>query len=851
MKKTMTIILAALTIVFAVSFINNNPKTVKAEYNHEDGELRGVWMTPITGDLKAYESEASFKSEMNGIFDILEYYNMNAIFYHVRHHNNALYKSELNPVSSYFAKVDFDEFDPLAWLIDEAHRRGFEFHAWFNPYRLGNSYVGDMPSINPASNPANILTNPSNSALTILNPGLPHVRDFVVDTILEVIENYPVDAVHFDDYFYTNLGANGSTSGDNTILNEPDQSTFVKYGTGYNTNSASSKADWRREQVNLLIEALSVAIKDYNENNNRYVQFGISPTGIYKNGNGAVTYDASGKAITNGSATRGQTHYSSYLFADTVKWINEGWLDYILPQSYWATDHPIASYNEVMGWWDKVLKNLDVNLYSGIGIYMADNSNTYSWLSDPNQLVTQFNFLETLNNVSGTSMYALKHIMYGYSNASNLSGTQFKNGANSHFTTKTVLPILKSFDPIYLPSVENFTNSNGVLSWNKLDDAKFYYIYQSEGEVKFTKDEIIGVTSNLNFETNDKDMIYNYGVKPLSHSNHLGEGKTTQDSKIAMVSGASIRTNNVDNQALRFYANLNDGINASEQGFYIIEGEASKIEVLNAIENNQNTINGNSLEKVKVNEKDSNGLYSVVVENINNNLTRYTVFAYYVKDGVINLSDNKAERSVGEVALRMIQAGDGNNITNAIRLEIEPNANHLGINAFGVYGEIDGIYETNHFILREEFIKDWNSYFNTTWNNLPASTFFAHASSGIPTGEKYNISNANIYKFFNSAAFKNKWGFLLDFLKSVDGTVHTTRQINAIQGDGTLSDGDTTYDLWQARHVSHSIANFFNQEHQVGGYTAINFTQIALYKDLIDFNNQIIFNLDKYTLISK
>src|SRR5690606_4555901 len=102
-----------------------------------------------------------------------------------------------------------------------------------------------------------------------------------------------------------------------------DQATFVQYKGNYNTSSAQDKANWRRDQVNLLIEGVSNTIKAYNEANNRHVQFGISPTGIYKNGDGNVTYDNQGKPITTGSQTSGQTHYSSYLFADSVKWISE------------------------------------------------------------------------------------------------------------------------------------------------------------------------------------------------------------------------------------------------------------------------------------------------------------------------------------------------------------------------------------------------------------------------------------------------------------------------------------------------------------------------------------------------
>ena len=166
------------------------------------------------------------------------------------------------------------------------------------------------------------------SGVTILNPGEPEVREFLIDTVMELIENYDVDAIHFDDYFYAN-GVN-----DSKTYNKP----------GYNPKKLSL-ADWRREQVDIFIRDLSQAIRNFNIQNNRYVQLGISPTGIYKNasrrgfayGIGSTDYyDANGNFITSGSNTAGFQHSGDYLYADTKKWIDNEWIDYILPQTYWG-----------------------------------------------------------------------------------------------------------------------------------------------------------------------------------------------------------------------------------------------------------------------------------------------------------------------------------------------------------------------------------------------------------------------------------------------------------------------------------------------------------------------------------
>ena len=339
---------------------------------------------------------------------------------------------------------------------------------------LFRSYVpSSYPVTNPASDPNNVLTKIGSTSIRILDPGLPNVRDFITETILEILNQYDVDAIHFDDYFYTNLGANGALSGTTTILDEPDQQTFIDYAGSYNTSSAADKADWRRDQVNLMVQSVSDTIKNFNQTNNKQVQFGISPTGIYQNGNGVVTYDSNGNPITTGSSTGGQTHYSSYLFADSVKWLTEGWLDYILPQSYWATNHPVASYYEVMGWWDKVVKNLNVNLYSGIGLYMADStSNTYDWKSNTSELTTQLNYLNNLENASGLSIYSLQYMTKAYNGVSSVSSNQLTNAFNSSLTTKKVLPEIKSMTPTVLSKVSNLRHENGILSFDSVSNAK-------------------------------------------------------------------------------------------------------------------------------------------------------------------------------------------------------------------------------------------------------------------------------------------------------------------------------------------------------------------------------------------
>ena len=517
------------------------------DYIELSQETRAVWVSPWGGDQDLIEfiSKDDFIKKMTYILDLLKEYNMNTIIYHVRTHNDALYESELNPVSPYFKKVNFKEFNPLEWMINESHKRGIEFHAWMNPYRIksGNSIsleeiISQYKNFKNPANDERCILNGTDSI--ILDPGLEKVRTFIADTINEFLLKFDVDAIHFDDYFYNDMGASGKTSGDNTILDEPDQKTYEEYiddnpSCKYDKTSATDKANWRRDQVDLLIKLLKEKIDTYNKEKNKNVQLGISPTGIYKNGDGEVTYDEEGNAITTGSDTKGQEHYASYLFCDTLKWVNNGWINYILPQSYWATDHPAAGYEKVMSWWDKVFeyKN-NVNLYSGIGLYMADSSvNTYGWKTNEKELYEHLIFSSQGKNIDGISIYNFATLRKLKDGKETFSTKQVKNGIEAW--KKRVPPSeIKSFKKIELGKPQNLKIKNKIISFNKVDGAKFYIIYRSKNEISFKAEEILDIFGDNNKVVNWSDKNggnFYYGIRALSISNTLGEGATIKSNK--------------------------------------------------------------------------------------------------------------------------------------------------------------------------------------------------------------------------------------------------------------------------------------------------------------------------------
>jgi uncharacterized lipoprotein YddW (UPF0748 family) len=497
-----------------------DPVLINSTYEYSESEFRGVWITPLAGNIPRYTSQSQNKSVMTQVFDNMEQYNLNVLIYHVRIMNDAFYDSEFNNWSSYYSTNP--DWEALSWIIDEAHKRGIEFHAWMNPYRITNSYSGTVESYassvsnkkNAASNPDNILKSGSK---LILNPGEPAVRNFLVDTVEELVTNYDVDAIHFDDYFY--------------IDGVDDSSTRAKY----NPNNLGV-ADWRREQVDLFIHELKDYLDVYNQENNKHVELGISPSGIWQNGDGIVTYDSEGNAITTGSKTGGMEHNNNYLYSNTVNWVNHEWIDYILPQSYWGFEHPVAGFADVMGWWNKVVKYKNVNLYSGIGIYMAESSsNTYSWQNNPEEMKNMMLYLNTLENVKGFSLYSYAHLEKAINSSKSnhiLFKNLFNNAYNVAWTENVLLPEKIAGPKINPGTVTNVNLINdgtrNILSWDSNSLAKYYAIYKNDGEITYDNSELFDVvlasTTEVESYSDVEASNYHYAVLPLSYSNTTGQG---------------------------------------------------------------------------------------------------------------------------------------------------------------------------------------------------------------------------------------------------------------------------------------------------------------------------------------
>ena len=354
MKRLKRITALLLILLFSMSVLTVS-ETSKASVKNS---FRGLWVSTVLNidyPTKPTTNSEVLKSEAIKILDNAKNTGFNAVFLQVRPASDALYKSKYYPWSKYLTGSQGvepgNDFDPLKFWVEEAHKRGIELHAWINPYRVSKKTASEKNhdfSLLHSSSPARINPNwvvKHSDGNLYFNPGLPEVRNLVINGVLEIVNNYDVDGIHFDDYFYPGK-------------NFDDAATYKKYGASY-----KNVDDWRRANVNTLISDLSKAIKK----TNKKVRFGISPFGIWAN--------KSSNSL--GSDTKGsQSYYDHY--ADTRKWVKEGWIDYIAPQLYWNIGYSIADYSKLLSWWNNTVSGTKVDLYIGQAAYRLGDSNSSS-----------------------------------------------------------------------------------------------------------------------------------------------------------------------------------------------------------------------------------------------------------------------------------------------------------------------------------------------------------------------------------------------------------------------------------------------------------------------------------------
>ena len=288
-------------------------------------EFRGAWIQCVNSQFEGIGT-ATMQQTLSYQLDELQKDGANAIIFQVRPECDALYESTLEPWSRFLTgrqgMPPSPYWDPLQWMIEQCHQRGMELHAWINPYRAKTKSTNLL-----ASNHITV-THPERcfdyDGLTILNPGIPENRDYICQVVLDIVQRYDIDGLHIDDYFYPYPV---------TGVDIPDDRQYRMY-----SNGISDRGDWRRHNVNLFIKQLYETVHEAKP----WVKVGISPFGIYRNK----------KSSPIGSNTNGLQNYDQ-LYADVLLWINNGWLDYCVPQLYWEIGNKAADYETLIRWWNQ------------------------------------------------------------------------------------------------------------------------------------------------------------------------------------------------------------------------------------------------------------------------------------------------------------------------------------------------------------------------------------------------------------------------------------------------------------------------------------------------------------------
>ncbi|MFB9524567.1 glycoside hydrolase family 10 protein [Streptomyces cremeus] len=349
-------------------------------------EMRGMWLASVANrdwpSRKGLTADQQ-RAELLVHLDTAVRRKLSAVVLQVRPTADALWPSPYEPWAECLTGRQGGDpgWDPLGTAVEEAHRRGLELHAWFNPYRVANH---TDPGRLVASHPARV--HPEwvirYGGKLYYHPGLPEVRRFVQDAMLDAVRRYPVDAVHFDDYFYPYPVAG-------EVFDDAD--AFARYGSGFAT-----VGDWRRHTTDALVREMGERIRRVRPG----VRFGVSPFGVWRNAD----------KDPEGSRTRAGVGTYDDLYADTRKWVREGWLDYICPQLYWHVGFAAADYAELVGWWARAVRGTGVDLYVGEALYKAgDPAQPAAW-QDPAELSRHLTLARSHPEVRGHVFFSGREV---------------------------------------------------------------------------------------------------------------------------------------------------------------------------------------------------------------------------------------------------------------------------------------------------------------------------------------------------------------------------------------------------------------------------------------------------------
>ena len=433
-------------------------------------EMRGAWIQCVNGQFQGLGKQ-KMQSTLTYQLDELQKDGVNVIIFQVRPECDALYESKLEPWSRFLTGqqgiAPKPYWDPLQWMIVECHKRGMELHAWINPYRAKTKGTRQLAANHIAAlKPMNCFAY---DGQFILNPGIPENRDYICQVVKDIVARYDVDGLHMDDYFYP-YPVKGESI--------PDDELFLDHSNGIKDHE-----DWRRYNVNLFIEQVYKTVHETKP----WVKVGISPFGIYRNR----------KSSNIGSNTNGTQNYDD-LYADVLMWVNNGWLDYCVPQIYWEIGHKAADYDTLIRWWNQYAAARPLIIGEDVErtAKAADKTNPQA-----HQQAAKMALHRQMPNVAGTVLWYAKAAVDNVGNyGSNLRNVYWKYPA-----LQPSMPFIDGKAPKKVRKVKPIWTEDGYVlfwtapkgdSWN--DKAAKYVVYRFRKGDKLNTDDpskIVAITT--------------------------------------------------------------------------------------------------------------------------------------------------------------------------------------------------------------------------------------------------------------------------------------------------------------------------------------------------------------------
>lgn len=534
--------LAAVLLAIAASPMSSGVKR----------EVRSVWMATVWAlDWPSSTSSTTAqKNEMVKYLDVLQKNNFNAVYFQVRTMSDAFYKSSYEPWSSYLTGTRGKDpgWDPLAFVVEECHKRGMECHAWVNPYRFstGSNWSTVQDQALKSAGMLLAYTKSDGKTTTILNPGLESVRKRIVDVCKEIISNYDVDGLVFDDYFYPEGIPVTSSAGD--------------YDLWQKSGASMTFGDWRRNNVNQMVADVYKMVQQQKP----YVRFGISPAGA-----ACTSAAVAAKHGIDRCPVASDWQYDG-IFSDPVAWLEAGTIDYISPQLYWKTNHKTNPFGPMTKWWSYVAKHFGRHHYASHSISFLNSSNTTSDWEEIGKQV-QFSRDYTENEAPGAVFYSAAYVT-----GKKQSGFGEWLQVNK-FQNKALTPAIdwKKSD-LEKVQVSALNKRATVLSWTGVDNVRYsvYAVPESVNvetlDSNIPAEYLLGVSYKTTYTMpDDKKSGYNYAVCVLDRYGNEYEPVYYGQSGVECIGGNSGLTADYADGELRLSAVADEVFVYNEAGVLV------------------------------------------------------------------------------------------------------------------------------------------------------------------------------------------------------------------------------------------------------------------------------------------